>query len=325
MSDSAVQIEQAQPVSPDEERRASEYQSASAAYYDQMRDSHSSVFTSRSRMEEEQRKKRYTHVKPPELEDSIQNLGSFIRILRALCGSGPQVRGIDFGCGSHWFVDFVRTDPEYRWSAVGYDPDQHAIELARHRFPQSAEFYRCRDPLRDGLPSELTATQHFVFCNAVLQHFDDDEADRALAEISRVLRPGGYAMLIFKCWDDELLADDAGMDQPPRILDAEAGKVLFFDPTMKKAIDAMPPDERSRLDDDTRNGWRLFHVFRVNHVVEIAARHQLAVASELAVKDGSAISGLVTFRSGKKMPTACVVLAKQNPTEEVPAVEVVRV
>lgn len=306
-----VQIEESRRVSAGERRGPSDYQLASSRYYGEMRDSHTGVYTSQSRMEEEQRKKRYTHVKPPEFEDSIQNMGSFIRILHALCGSGPDVRGIDFGCGSHWFVDFVRTDPDYRWSAVGYDPDPHAIELARRRFPESADFYRCLDPLRDGLPQELTATQHFVFCNAVLQHFDDDEADRALAEISRVLRPGGYAMLIFKCWDDELLTDDAGMDQPPNVLDAEVGKVLFFDPTMKKAIDAMPSDERLKLDDDIRNGWRLFHVFRVDAIIRMAGDCHLTASLKVPLNNGKRTRGVVRYRSGKKMPTACVILQKQ--------------
>jgi len=115
----------------------SEFQLSSQTYYEQMRESHDRIFSSRTRMEEEQRKKRYSDVVPPELEPAIRNLGTFIQMLHDLCGPGPDVCGVDYGCGSHWFVDFVRTDPAYLWNAVGYDPDQHAIDLARQPYPQS--------------------------------------------------------------------------------------------------------------------------------------------------------------------------------------------
>ncbi len=295
-----------QPASP---RASSEYQEASRSYYSEMRESHTGVYSSQQRMEEEQRKKRYTDVEPPEAEPSIRNLGSFIQILHGLCGPGPGVRGIDFGCGSHWFIDFVRNDPAYRWDAVGYDPDRQAIELACQRFPRSAEAYRCLDPLTAGLP-EPRGTQDFIFCNAVLQHFDDDETDRALAEMSRVLRDGGYCLLIFKRWTDDLLTDHSGLKSPLRVIDAQGGKIQFCDPTMKQTIDELSPKDRERLDETTRQGWRLFHLFRVEEIIQAAARHDLRVASEVPLKNETRIPGVITYRSGKSMTTACVVTQK---------------
>jgi len=290
----------------------SDYQQAAREYYDKMRATHTRVYCSDQRIEEELQDKRYHDVTPAEIDKDIRNLGTFAAILHRLCGSGEGVRGIDFGCGSSWFVDFVRRNPEYRWSAVGYDPDESAIELARWMYPHSAEYYQCLDPVRDGLPQKLTATQAFVFCNAVLQHFDVQEADIGLAEMSRVLRPGGICMLIFKHWPEELLGEGWGMDGPaPRILDAAQGKVLCFDPTMKQAIDAMAPAERDALDAETRDGWRLFHLFPVNQIVETAARHGLLVCPQLPLDSDRTTRGVITYRGGKKMPTACVVLEKR--------------
>ena len=304
------QPEAGRSAGPSTRRKRSDYQQASREYYDVMRKAHTGVYGDHRRIEEERQEKRYHDVTPPEIDEDIRNIGTFIKILQRLCGRGSDVRGIDFGCGSHWFVDFVRQ--EYGWSAVGYDPDEQAIELARLRFPESAEYYECLDPVYDGLPDELSTAQAFVFCNAVLQHFDDQEVDLALAAMSRVLRPGGTCLLIFKRWMDEPASEESGMDHPPQILDAAEGRVLYFDPTMKRVIDKMDPEERARLDDEARRGWRLFHVFPVNRVTEMAARHGLAVAAEIPLDSGQTTRGVVTYRSGKKMPTACVVLVKST-------------
>ena len=287
----------------------SSYQRASRTYYERMRKSHTGVYSSAERMLAEQAEKRYQDVHPPQLGQKIQNLGSLITILRGCCGGRRHARGLDFGCGSHWFVDFVRT--EYGWDAVGYDHDAYAIRLAQKRFPGNSEYYRCRDPMRAGVPEE-SSTQDFVFCNAVLQHFDDGEIDSAFSEISRVLRDGGICMLIFKCWTDVLLSEDSRMEKAPRVLNAAAGEVMYFDPTMKAEIDKLDPDQLDGFDELTRDGWRLFHVFRVEQIVEMANRHGMTVASILSADEQGPLPGVIRYRSGKKIPTACVVLRKSE-------------
>lgn len=274
-----------------------------------MRRRHSGVYNSRERMEEEQSQKRYHQIEPSRLESHIRNLGSFITILHTLCNN-PKVHGIDYGCGSHWFVDYVRTDPDYGWNAIGYDPDAAAIDLARKRFPQSATAYQCHNPIRSGLPLE-SASQDFVFSNAVLQHFDEAELSYATAEMARVLRPGGICMLIFKCWHDDLTSDNSGMDKPPQVLDEKAGKVLFFDPTMIQEIEKLSEEERRELDDQTREGWRLFHIPRIEEVVQPAREHGLPVKEDVPI-GGQPEKGIIQYRSGKKMPTACLILTKQT-------------
>ena len=93
---------------------SSEFQRDCEEYYRLLRSVHSATFTSPKRKEEELSKSRYRDANVP----GIRNLGSFIDILHRLLGDGPGIHGIDYGCGSHWFTDHVRT--EFGWSAVGW-------------------------------------------------------------------------------------------------------------------------------------------------------------------------------------------------------------
>lgn len=296
-----------QSNSDDRPMDVSEFQQESHRYYDRLRELHTGVINAEDRMRDEKSARRYFDVDPVELSDEIQNLASFFVILRALVGTGSQVRGIDFGCGSHWCVAYWRSAAEYGWDAVGYDSDRTAIEMAKRSFPESSDAYRCRDLLREKLP-EASGSQNFVLCNAVLQHFDNPEIEQILREMARVLQSGGVCVLIFKAWRDEFLTGESGMQEEPRVLDAAAGKVYLFDPTMKKAIDAMTVEDRDSLDDTTKEGWRLFHLLRVEEVVQLASSLGLRVTdTRLGEKT---VPGIIRYRSGKKIPTACVLLRK---------------
>ena len=283
----------------------SDYQRESHAFYGEVRGSHTAVYSSFERMEAEMRETRYSHLRPARLEGSVRNLSSLISLLHQLLG--PRVSGIDFGCGSHWFVDFARNDPTYAWSVVGYDVDSYAIELAQQRFPRSAEFYRCIDPIRDGLPN-ADESQDFIFSNAVFQHFSNDEAHRVLSEMARVLRSGGLCMLSFKCWPDQETATD--MIQSMRIVDRAHHKAYLYDPAMKAAIDQMPAQKRGQLEARWQDGWRLLHLFPVEQVLQIAADYGLGVERSVAVDGGPIFDGVIKFRSGRNIETACVLLRK---------------
>ena len=103
--------------------------------------------------------------------------------------------GVDYGCGSHYFVDDMQW--QYGWDVIGYDVDEVAIEDAREKYPNSKDRYQVLDLLREKMPLP-DSSQDFVFCNAVIQHFDDRETEWALTDIARVLTPGGILLLIFK-------------------------------------------------------------------------------------------------------------------------------
>ncbi|MCH8045159.1 MAG: class I SAM-dependent methyltransferase [Planctomycetes bacterium] len=283
----------------------SEYQQDCETYYRLLRDVHSGVFTTEKRKAEELDKSRYSDASHP----GIRNLNSLIEILHRLCGDGPEVHGIDYGCGSHWFVDHVRRS--FGWQAVGYDPDPLAIEIARKRFPDSADYYRCLDPFRDGLPEE-DGTQSFIFCNAVIQHFDNAELERTLAEMARVLRPGGYCMLIFKRWTEELAAGTDAISESIRVLDAASGKVMYQDPTMQKELAKLEPSRLAELDADQRDGWRLLRFLHLDDLRETANYFGLECADQHAAKEQEFPPSNVNYRGGKGVPTACLALQKST-------------
>lgn len=283
----------------------SEYQQDCESYYRLLRDVHSGVFTTEKRKAEELDKSRYSDASHP----GIRNLNSLIEILHRLCGDGPEVHGIDYGCGSHWFVDHVRRS--FGWQAVGYDPDPLAIEIARKRFPNSAADYRCLDPFRDGLPEE-DGTQSFIFCNAVIQHFDNAELERILAEMARVLRPGGYCMLIFKRWTQELAAGTDPISDSIRVLDAQRGKVMYKDPVMANELRQFDASSLKELSSAQRDGWRLLRFTATDGLVRQASQHKLLLADGSSPDYNDPIHAVVTYRSGKKIPTACVTLRASN-------------
>ena len=96
---------------------------------------------------------------------------------------------LDAGCGTGGFL---------RWAAgtgaferlIGFDPSEEAIGLARERVP-TAE-------LSVGGASAIAqpdATADIVVCNDVLQHIHDDELESSMAELVRVVRPGGAILV----------------------------------------------------------------------------------------------------------------------------------
>ncbi len=283
----------------------SEYQKDAEEYYGLLRQVHSATFTSRARQNAETTEERYDSEEHP----AIRNLNTFIEMLHSLLGDGPEISGVDFGCGSHFFVDLVRR--EYGWNATGFDPDATAIAEAKEKYPQSRGAYFVNNPMQQGLPMP-NASQDFVFCNAVLQHFSDEEADRALREMARVLRVGGICLLIFKrnVEDWQALSLQRGLEV--EVLDHAAGKVLIEDRTMKKALANLDEQTKAKLPEHYRHGMRLFHVFWVEEVCQWAAKQNLQIINSLQLTNGEKAEGIFLYISGKGIPTAAVFLTRQE-------------
>jgi SAM-dependent methyltransferase len=98
----------------------------------------------------------------------------------------PHGNCLDAGCGEGLFAPFLNRFPEFK-RIVHIDlqkPQVARFELdARH---EVAEGSIVDLPFADG-------EFDFVFCTEVLEHIDEDQ--RAFAEIGRVLRPNGLALL----------------------------------------------------------------------------------------------------------------------------------
>jgi SAM-dependent methyltransferase len=150
-------------------------------------------------------------------------------------GLAPGARVLDLGCGEGRHVHGLAMLPGV--VAVGLDPDAASLVKARDGLATlagagPAAFLRGSAyalPFADGAFDA-------VICSEVLEHLDDYPA--ALAEIARVLRPGGrFVATVPRAWPERLcwaLAPGEGgyADQP-------GGHVRVFDAAaLRRAIEA---------------------------------------------------------------------------------------
>lgn len=101
----------------------------------------------------------------------------------------PGLRLLDAGCGTGGFLHWALERGSFA-SAAGVDIGSAAIELARTRLPQvdlrTAPMHSL--PFADG-------SFDLVVTNDVLQHVPEDDVDRSLRELRRVLAAGGTLLL----------------------------------------------------------------------------------------------------------------------------------
>ena len=112
------------------------------------------------------------------------------RIWRALHHLDP-IAGSDFldlGCGAGWAARLAKMEGGAR-RVIGLDFSGTALALARQHTPQV--LWVQADGTALPLPD---AAFDRLFCNGSLEHFPD--VRRGIAEVARVLKPGGRAVLI---------------------------------------------------------------------------------------------------------------------------------
>jgi len=124
-----------------------------------------------------------------ELEPWYEHLYAVLhRILRETIGRAPAAggRALDAGCGTG-FQSALLT--ELGWAAHGVDVSAGALAVARRRLPGTAFALATVEtlPYPDGRFDAV------VCCGSTLSFVDDPA--RALAELGRVLRPGGRLLL----------------------------------------------------------------------------------------------------------------------------------
>ena len=135
------------------------------------------------------------------LDESLQPRGPDVvfDVAHAL-GLPPTATVVDVGCGEG--RDVVALRRRLGWAVVGLDPVARHLELARAaggraRFAAGGVEAL---PLADG-------TVDLVWCREVLSHVR--ELDRAFAEVRRVLRPGGRAVVAQVCRTGRLVPAEA--------------------------------------------------------------------------------------------------------------------
>ncbi len=170
----------------------SRFQKDSRKYYATVRNIHSRLFCfNNKRITEEQ----YGHRYQCSQADGIQNIFSFIRILKENLPVSSKIRGLDLGCGSHYFADYLSKN--YGWDVVGVDVDRKAINLAKMQYVKNSDRYVCHDVIDHGIPFNDNRLD-FIICNSVIQHFSHRESVNVISEAYRTLAAGGILLLIFK-------------------------------------------------------------------------------------------------------------------------------
>lgn len=270
------------------------YQKECKKYYSLFRKLHSETFTlDKNRIIEEKTKIRYSECNI----ENIENLYSFINILVELLKSRKNVNGVDFGCGSHYFVDDMHK--QYGWNVTGFDSDKYAIQIAKLNFQKSSKKYIHLDLLKNKLPLDDNS-QDFVFCNSVIQHFGDEEVLYCFEEINRILKPEGFFLLIFKYnlknWTE--YTKETGVKV--NVLDSETGEIEIEDIFMKMAISKLKPSGNNNILLKYSSGMRLFHFLNIVDVLEKARLKGFReIKLNLSLQNGKKN---MTYLSGKKIP-----------------------
>jgi ubiquinone/menaquinone biosynthesis C-methylase UbiE len=114
-------------------------------------------------------------------------------LIESIIGSLDGELGIDLGCGDGWSTNLLAGGNLKK--IIGIDTNSVLIEHAKGRFStnRSVVFKQADASNLDFIVSKSASV---VLSKAMLQHLNDDKAAKALAEISRVLLPGGKFCLV---------------------------------------------------------------------------------------------------------------------------------
>lgn len=280
------------------------FQKDCKVYYDTLREIHSNIFTTPERMQAEKTEERYTDGNLP----GIENLYTFVTMLVTLMKCRKSVTGVDYGCGSHYFVDDMAKNSG--WDVIGFDADSSAIQEAKNKYPLSAERYRSLDLLREKIPLP-DASQDFVFCNAVIQHFSQAETVYSFEDIGRILKKEGIYLIIFKRKLDNYTAFSKKSGLKISVIDQAEGIIEIEDKSMKKALAVTDTVKKSLLPEKEQRGMRLFHFFSVEEIEKIAKQVNLHIIDDLILPDGDKAKGIFTYNSGKNIPAAALFFRKK--------------
>lgn len=115
------------------------------------------------------------------------------RLVREALEASPGERILDVGCGPGFYAEELLAEVGEEGAVVGVDQSPQMLAVAAHRVEghRNATFHEAN---ATSLPVEDRAFDA-ALCVQVLEYVPDP--DRALAEIHRVLRPGGRAVV----WD----------------------------------------------------------------------------------------------------------------------------
>jgi SAM-dependent methyltransferase len=128
---------------------------------------------------------------------SFQEIGGFfgarVKAITEFLPIAPGVSIVDIGCGPGYILNYIQKNVNY----VGYDVDRSYIDHANAKFGSRGHFY-CR--LFDEYAANGLYPVDIVMMNGVLHHISDAELAGTLANVRRVLRPGGTLFSLDGCY-----------------------------------------------------------------------------------------------------------------------------
>jgi len=123
--------------------------------------------------------------------DETERLGTILRFLgaarKALSGD-ETLRILDVGCGRGWLTSMVQGYGRVE----GVEPVKGVVEEARRRYPEMR--------FHDGNPQTLldnglAHAYEIVICTEVIEHVPASQQEEFVGAVSRLLKPGGYAIV----------------------------------------------------------------------------------------------------------------------------------
>lgn len=267
------------------------FQKDSEKYYRCIREVHSNIFcNNKKRRESELKSSRYICD-----NNEIRNLFSLVGILRKELSKRKRIKGIDLGCGSHYFVEYAVNN--YDWDVYGYDIDPLAISLARKYYPEQAHRYIQHDLVSNGIPIDDEELD-FVFCNAMIQHLSKIEFAELVKEANRVLTTDGILFVIFK----KPSTKEVNLSQLGTPLNAK-----FIDPEVAKEIDAKScSNMKRRYYESIPN----INLYSLNNILQISRETGF-------YKTGTAGDYSFEYYSGKGVLTGAVMVKKTGDCSDV--------
>jgi SAM-dependent methyltransferase len=173
--------------------------------------------------------------------DFVDTGEEFLGHLRDLAGLQPHERVLDVGCGIGRMARPLTRHLEPPGAYDGFDVNAKGIGWCRRRYPahfhfQVADLFNTvYNPHGAHRAAEYRfpygdATFDVAFATSVLTHLLPEECEHYVAEIARVLKPGGRALLTWFVLDDTsralIAAGRAGFafpdaDEPAAVLDED--------------------------------------------------------------------------------------------------------
>lgn len=114
------------------------------------------------------------------------------RVLHSIDLTGRETL-LDVGCGTGVLLEVAKIDSP-RIKAIGIDPDQHALQIARRRLDRAGLQAELHQAFGQSLPLP-DASVDLCFSTLAFHHMSNEVKPKALSEIYRVLKEDGRFIL----------------------------------------------------------------------------------------------------------------------------------